>query len=58
MKAPTQGKLPILVWVPVNLKLAADAAARDREMSTAAYIRSLLLADASRRQSQREGAAT
>jgi hypothetical protein len=48
--------LPIMLWVPASLKLEADAAARDREMSMAAYIRSLMLADASRRQSQREGA--
>ena len=57
MKAPTEGRLPILVWVPVSLKLDVNAAARDREMSMAAYIRSLMLADASRRQSQREAAA-
>lgn len=51
-----EGRLPIMLWVPASLKLEADAAARDREMSMAAYIRSLMLADASRRQSQREGA--
>jgi hypothetical protein len=56
MKA-TEGQLPIMLWVPASLKLEAGAAARDREMSMAAYIRSLMLADASRRQSQREASA-
>jgi hypothetical protein len=50
----TAGQLPIMFWVPASLKLDAGAIARDREMSLAAYIRSLMLADASRRQSQRE----
>jgi hypothetical protein len=56
MKA-TEGQLPITFWVPASLKLDTADAARDREMSMAAYIRSLMLADASRRQSQREATA-
>ena len=57
MKGHTEGRLPIMLWVPASLKLEADEIARDREMSMTAYIRSLMLADVSRRQSQREGAA-
>jgi hypothetical protein len=52
-----EGQLPVMLWVPASLKLEADAAARDREMSMAAYIRGLMLADLSRRQSQREACA-
>jgi hypothetical protein len=56
MKGHTEGRLPIMLWVPASLKLEVDEIARDREMSMTAYIRSLMLADVSRRQSQREGA--
>jgi hypothetical protein len=52
MKATTEGQLPVTFWVPASLKLAADAVARDRELSMAQYLRGLMHADVSRRQSQ------
>jgi hypothetical protein len=54
MKAPTEGQLPITFWAPASLKLAADAVAKDRELSMAQYLRQLMHADIARRQSQRE----
>jgi hypothetical protein len=57
MKA-TEGQLPITFWAPASLKLAADAAAKDRELSMAQYLRQLMHADIARRQSQREATAS
>lgn len=52
---PVEGQASITFWAPVSLKAAADAAARDREMSMAQYLRSLM-AEASRRDRRQDAA--
>jgi hypothetical protein len=49
-----EGRSPVTFWCPVSLKAAADAVAKDRELSMAQYLRQLMHADIARRQSQRE----
>jgi hypothetical protein len=51
------GRLPITVWIEVDLLRASDEIARARELSRSTYLKGLMAADVARRQSQQGEAA-